>query len=150
MDLFISSSWGDSNLCCQDTSSPVQQCQDANHKSAVVAQSSRNYQASAESALISQSDWAQPDARRSLSCLSQCSEGWRSVKHCEASYASPPSLSATSYLYSLQTSRVLRQAWLQQSTTASLHHMTHPETSTSREDQKFKVMLGYIVCSRPA
>jgi hypothetical protein len=40
--------WGSPTLCCQDTSSQVQQCQNTKHKSAMVAQYRRNRQAFVE------------------------------------------------------------------------------------------------------
>lgn len=130
--------WGDYNFGLSGSSSPVSRI--TKHKSAEVAWSSRNNQASDKLVQVSRRDQDQPrqDTRSSLSCLSQWSkdqwnEDWRPMKHCKANYASALSLSIEYYLCSFQTSHAL--PWfLPQQHHMNLHHMTYPETSTSQDD----------------
>lgn len=122
MDLFRSSSlglWGD--LCCQDTNSSVQQCQNTKHKSAVctIQQKLPGFPQ------VCMSQWEQPEPARRPSEVLWCaslnkvkiSEDTRPLKHCKSTYASALSLSVESYLYSLQTSHVLSWVLLQENIT---------------------------------
>ena len=99
--------WGDSNLCCQDTCSPVQISSNVNqqhpHNPEETVRPLPNWYKSAE---------RKKGLKSEVSCFSSLSEVKISkdagpMKYCMANCTNTFSLSLESYLYSLQTSRVL-------------------------------------------
>ena len=114
---------------------PVQQCQYTKQESAVVARFSRNSKTSAKSTQVGGSDQDQHGCQKTFSAVphstkAKINEGTGPTKHCKASYASTPSLSMESYLYSPNiTCPPMGLASAKHH--VSLYHMTYPEVSTS-------------------
>ena len=109
--------WGWFHSLFSGYNSQVEWCQDTKHKSAAVAWSSRNSQASTELEQVRGSNQNQPNNQGFSALPLSVKWGTAKTRHKTiASFASIRSLSIESYLYSLQTSHVLLQVLPQQYT----------------------------------